>query len=63
MHEYTVETLYHFTCDKCKGWWSHATIPTVIYGADLHLPPNIDFFCPHCGADEKVKVKEGFINV
>ena len=27
IHEYTVETLYHFTCGKCKGWWSHAHIP------------------------------------
>ena len=61
-HEYTVETLYHFNCGVCKNWWSYATIPTVIYGADMHLPSNIDYFCPHCGADEKLKLKEGFIN-
>ena len=62
-HEYTVEVLYHFNCGVCKNWWSYAVIPTVIYEADLHLPSNIDYFCPHCGADEKVKVKEGFLNV
>ena len=34
------ETLYHFTCKECKGWFSIATmenwIPTKLY-------------CPHCG--------------
>jgi len=28
----------------------------------MHLPSDIDYFCPHCGADEKLKLKEGFIN-
>ena len=53
-HEYTVETLYHFNCGVCKNWWSYVTIPTVVYGADMHLPSDIDYFCPHCGADEKL---------
>ena len=61
-HEYTVETLYHFNCGVCKNWWSYATIPTVICGTDMHLPSDIDYYCPHCGADEKLKLKEGFIN-
>ena len=34
------ETIYHFTCKECKGWFSIATmedwIPTKLY-------------CPHCG--------------
>ena len=63
IHEYTVETLYHFTCGKCKGWWSYATIPTAIYDVDLHLSSNIDIFCPHCGANERAKIKKGFKGV
>ena len=62
-HLYTWERIYHFSCGICKNWWSYAVIPNVIYGADMHLPSNMDYFCPHCGADEKVKVKEGFLNV
>ena len=27
IHEHTVEILYHFTCGRCKGWWSHAHTP------------------------------------
>jgi len=22
MITYTIETLYHFSCEKCKKWWS-----------------------------------------
>ena len=26
-HEYTIEILYHLTCSRCNGWWSHAHTP------------------------------------
>jgi hypothetical protein len=35
-HGYSVETLYHFQCGTCKGWWSINK-----------LPQNLT--CPHCG--------------
>ena len=28
-HEYTIEILYHLTCSRCKGWWSHAHTPNM----------------------------------
>ena len=34
----------------------------VIYDADLHLSSNIDIFCPHCGTNERAKIKKGFLN-
>ena len=62
MHEYTVEILYHFNCGICKSWWSYATTPSVINEAMIGLPTKVEFYCPHCGADEKVKIKDGFVN-
>ena len=58
MHEYTIEMLYHFTCGKCKGWWSYAHTPTTnkIEG------PKTLMFCPHCGEDGDVTIKKGFLN-
>jgi len=60
-HEYSVEVLYHFNCGVCKNWWSYATTPTGVM-IELGLPKDIEYYCPHCGADEKAKIKEGFLN-
>jgi hypothetical protein len=60
-HTYTIETLYHFMCIVCENWWSYATTPTVVENVDLELPQNVTFYCPHCGADEIVELKEGFL--
>jgi primosomal protein N' len=35
------ETIWHFTCQTCKGWWSYATTE------DKWKPKKM--FCPHCG--------------
>jgi hypothetical protein len=42
----SLESLYHFNCDRCRKWWSCADIKPVI-GAEMH--------CPHCG---KVNIVE-----
>ncbi|MEO1132400.1 MAG: hypothetical protein AAFX40_06800 [Cyanobacteria bacterium J06639_1] len=36
----SLEYLYHFCCDSCQGWWSHA---------DIEPKPGDRYFCPHCG--------------
>ena len=36
----TSETIWHFTCDTCKNWWS-------ISSMDGWKPKKL--FCPHCG--------------
>lgn len=35
---YSIETLYHFNCHNCGGWWSVGDAPTLPF-----------WFCPHCG--------------
>ena len=60
-HEYTVEILYHFNCGVCKNWWSYATTP-VYLKMELGLPKNIEYYCPHCGADETAKIKRGIFD-
>jgi hypothetical protein len=64
-HEYSVEVLYHFNCGVCKNWWSYATTPDITFMGvlndllkDLELPKGIDYFCPHCGADEIAEIKK-----
>ena len=61
-HQYTVELLFHFNCGTCKNWWSYATTPSCLSGSIEYnsLPENIDYYCPHCGAAEKVEIKGGF---
>ena len=62
IHEHTIEILYHYTCGRCKGWWSHAHTP------DMNKKNNefqVDgpsklMFCPHFGEDGEVKIKKGF---
>lgn len=40
------ETIFHFTCQECKGWFSIATMeewkPTKLY-------------CPHCGIKNDIE--------
>ena len=48
-HKYTVEKIYHFTCSKCKNWWSYATGHK---GLPLYIQQN--FYCPHCGHRDSV---------
>ena len=37
------ETIFHFTCQKCKGWFSIATM-------DEWQPGKLNcMYCPHCG--------------
>ena len=61
-HEYSIEVLYHFNCSVCSNWWSYATTPSYINNISLSLPDYIDYYCPHCGADEKVTVKRGIFS-
>ena len=64
IHEYTVETLYHFTCGKCKGWWSHAHIHIMNEKNEVQLDGLKKLmYCPHCGEDGDVKIKKGFKGV
>ena len=44
---YSKETIWHFTCVICKGWWSVA--------ASDEWKPNIlkKLYCPHCGISQK----------
>jgi len=63
MHEYTIEILYHYTCGYCKGWWSHALTPTVNKNKEIKFDsPSRLAFCPHCGEDGEVKIKDNFID-
>jgi phage FluMu protein Com len=38
VHKLSIETLHHFSCHKCKKWWSIAD-----------WQPVKTIFCPHCG--------------
>ena len=38
-NEYFVETLHHFTCPSCSGWWSIAMEET----------DRTEWYCPWCG--------------
>jgi len=40
MITYTIETLYHFSCEKCKKWWSIG---------DPFWASYKTMTCPHCG--------------
>jgi len=60
-HEYTVEILYHFTCCRCQLWWSWTSTPSQLDCYSLRLPEDDSMFCPHCGAETQLKIKDGFI--
>lgn len=36
----TLEYIWHFTCDKCLGWWTIAS-------HENYRPKKM--YCPHCG--------------
>jgi PHP family Zn ribbon phosphoesterase len=38
-HSRSVETLHHFSCGKCKKWWSIGDAPK----------EKTEWFCPWCG--------------
>ena len=47
-HEYTIEILYHLTCSRCKGWWSHAHTPALSNNEEFQVDgPKKLMFCPH----------------
>tara|TARA_B100000700_G_C14965502_1_gene818640 strand:- start:1090 stop:1287 length:198 start_codon:yes stop_codon:yes gene_type:complete len=61
-HEYVWELLYHMNCGECQNWWSYATDSN---GKIQHFEWNMTgkkMFCPHCGAEKELKVKEGWID-
>jgi len=60
-HDYSIEVLYHFNCGVCKNWWSYATTPAPHFIKDLELPKGIDYYCPHCGADEVTEIKKNLM--
>jgi len=37
------ETIWHFTCNICKGWWSIAE------GTEWKPNGPKNLYCPHCG--------------
>jgi len=37
------ETIWHFICDICNGWWSIAE------GTDWQALGPTQLYCPHCG--------------
>ena len=43
----TKETIWHFTCDFCKLWWSFASSD--------EFQPKKTIFCPHCGKENKIE--------
>ena len=43
----TKETIWHFTCDFCKLWWSFASSD--------EFQPRRNIFCPHCGKENKIE--------
>ena len=42
----TKETIWHFTCDFCKLWWSFASSD--------EFEPKKNIFCPHCGKKNEI---------
>lgn len=49
---YSIETLYHFNCHNCGGWWSVGDAP--------NLPV---WTCPRCGFRAIAKPVEKVVNV
>ena len=45
-----VEYLYHFTCERCKNWWSIA-LDKAGWNTDR-------MWCPHCGYEQNPQIKE-----
>jgi len=51
MPEVSKETIWHFTCQKCLGWFSVAT-------SDAFNPMSREFYCPWCGDKTKCENKK-----
>ena len=56
-HNYTVEILYHFSCNLCNQWWTYAYTPTRLHDYNLNLPNNESVHCMHCGHTTIAEVK------
>lgn len=39
--EFSIEKLYHFSCRRCRKWWTIGDMQT--------LMPTTTVTCPHCG--------------
>jgi len=63
MHEYTIEILYHYTCSKCKNWWSYAMTPNaqMLQNSQSLKLPKTEAHCPECGTLADIKLKDRFI--
>ena len=60
-HQYTVEVLYHFTCGVCDNWWSYTVTPFVQpIEFDAGIIKDKQLYCPHCGHEQKAKIKDGY---
>ena len=46
-HKYTIEMIFHFTCGKCKHWWSIADT----HHKDKNVYGEGKAYCPHCGKE------------
>ena len=65
---YSKETLWHFTCEFCKGWWSIAAAeahPQVIPAQAIEWYPDVakKLFCPHCGKDQVIDKDTGHTGI
>jgi len=47
------ETILHFTCEECRGWWSIAVM-------DNWVPKELT--CPHCSKKSLVKETVAFLS-
>ena len=46
----TKETIWHFICKHCSGWFSIAS-------SDEYNPKDKKLYCPWCGKKEKVELR------
>tara|TARA_Y100000034_G_scaffold45122_1_gene55461 strand:- start:106 stop:279 length:174 start_codon:yes stop_codon:yes gene_type:complete len=54
---YSKETLWHFTCEFCKGWWSVAA-------SDKWHPKDAPIVvCPHCGKHQESDEDIGYTGI
>ena len=63
MHEFTIEILYHMNCSDCKNWWSHAVTPKKTDEIGMPLDWGMTgkyVYCPHCGLENELKLKENY---
>ena len=50
---YSIEKLYHFSCQTCRNWWSIAS-------TDEWKPKSL--YCPHCSQVHKYDVMGNLTN-